>query len=67
MKALANLDSQSAVALESRTRLSFVHECFKKLDLGCIFVVRRGKYVGMVSRPRSQWSEPSFLTFVPFC
>lgn len=49
METLANNDIQAPVALDIRSPIDLAWECFVKLGLRYICVLRDGKYAGMVS------------------
>lgn len=46
---MANNDIQAPVALDIRSPIDLAWECFVKLGLRYICVLRDGKYAGMVS------------------
>jgi chloride channel 3/4/5 len=57
---------QAPVALDIRSPMDLVYECFVKLGLRYICVLRDGKYAGMVSLP-SFSSNPFGVLMMEFC
>lgn len=48
---------QSTVTFEANMKQSFAYDCFRKLGLGYLYVVRNGKYMGLVSSSCSSRSH----------
>lgn len=49
-----NNGKQAPVALDVKSPMDLAYECFSKLGLRYICVLRDGKYAGMVSRARDR-------------